>query len=122
LEPAGFNVKRSNFNRKIIELKYNTEEAIEFFFKQLNPRLPRNCVLCVVPSHRKGAPRSGVQRLAKRLSLFHHRIDGTDLLVRTATISKLAYGVRRDTSIHLESIEVRDHSIVRTAGSFSCTT
>lgn len=92
------------YSRKILDLKQGKEVAINFFYNLLNQELCKDITICVVPSHDNN-PSSGMIKLGKLLAQ-DGRIDKVQYLQRVKEIDKLAYGGRRDKSIHLNSISV----------------
>jgi predicted amidophosphoribosyltransferase len=94
------------FSGKILDVKEKKERGISYFFQQLDEEICKDVSICVVPSHKEGTCNdSGIAELARRLAK-NGRIDKVDLLLRTKTIDKLAYGGSRDIRVQLESINI----------------
>jgi predicted amidophosphoribosyltransferase len=94
------------FSGKILDVKERKERGISYFFHQLDREICKNVSICVVPSHVEGKTNnSGIADLVRRLA-NNGRIDKVDLLFRSKTIDKLAYGGSRDIKMQLDSIEV----------------
>lgn len=91
------------FSGKILDLKQGKEEAIDFFYKILDTEINSGVTICVVQSSDADKLNSGIAILAERLAC-NDRINKVYYLKRTRSIPKLAYGGRRDKSIHYETI------------------
>jgi len=102
-----------DFSRKIIELKWGMEEAIEFFLSILCaaplPRAP----IAIVPSHRSDRLITGLSRLARRYAATTEITDATTCLERFESIPKMAYGGHRDERMHFESLRVINPSLIK---------
>jgi predicted amidophosphoribosyltransferase len=94
------------FSGRILDLKDKKERGISYFFQQLDEEICKDVSICVVPSHTEGLHNeSGVAVLARRLAQ-NGRVDKVDLILRTKTIDKLAFGGCRDLHVQLESIAI----------------
>jgi phosphoribosylpyrophosphate synthetase len=100
------------FSKFIWELKDRTTNGLVYFSKRVEPIIPKNVVLCSVPSSDSSNTRTGIRLLAQRLALAD-RFDGTSCLVRTKSIQKAAHGGPRSIQIHLKTITVENGDLVR---------
>lgn len=93
---------------------YYYKKAINYFTDQLRSILSdtQEYVICVIPTHAVGTAPSGIRTIAKRLC-SRPIIDGTEVLSRTFEIPKKAIGGSRDLQKEIESITVRNESIVK---------
>ncbi|MBQ8006795.1 MAG: phosphoribosyltransferase [Lachnospiraceae bacterium] len=92
---------------QILDLKEGKMSAVRYFFGVLDPVLPRDVSICVVPSSRVARTHPGIIQLARQLcSKGCGRIDRTGYLVRTIDVPKLTENRRRGRDIHLASITV----------------
>jgi predicted amidophosphoribosyltransferase len=100
---------RSNYpahSGRILDLKDGKESAISNFAEMIEPKLPNNIAIAVVPSHDPEKVSIGLENLAAQLAERGNRVDASECLVRTNKIEKLAHGGDRSKSVHLESIDV----------------
>jgi predicted amidophosphoribosyltransferase len=105
------NPKFDLFSKFIWKLKDKTTNGLVYFSKIVEPVIPKNVVLCSVPSSDSSNTCNGIRLLAQRLALAN-RIDGTSCLVRTRTIQKASHGGPRNIRIHLDSITVKNGELV----------
>ena len=93
---------------------YYYNKAINHFTNQLRLILSdtEEFVICVMPTHAAGTARSGMRTIAKRLC-SPSIIDGTDVLSRVFEMPEKAIGGSRDLQKEIESLTVRNESIVR---------
>lgn len=90
------------------------KQAINYFTNQLHSILSdtEEYVICVMPTHAVGTPPSGIRTIAKQLC-SPPIIDGTDVLSRVFEIPKKAIGGSRDLQLEIESLTLRNESIVK---------
>jgi phosphoribosylpyrophosphate synthetase len=90
------------------------EEAISYFTHKLEPVLSdkEGYVICVMPNHTVGINSSGMGIMAKQLC-SSPVVDGTDVLSRVFKIPKKSIGGIRDDQREIDSITVKNASIVK---------
>jgi predicted amidophosphoribosyltransferase len=88
----------------ILDLKEARPSAVEHFRAMIEPELPENIAIAVVPSHDPAKPGMGLKLLAAALCTSGGRIDATECLVRTKKTDKRAHGGDRSEDVHLGSI------------------
>jgi predicted amidophosphoribosyltransferase len=93
---------------------YYYKKAIKYFTNRLLVILSdtEEYVICVIPTHAVGTAPSGIRTIAKRLC-SPPIIDGTDVLSRVFEIPKKAIDGSRDLQVEMESLTVRNKSIVK---------
>lgn len=96
----------------ILDIKEAKRYGIDFFYKQLDPLLAKKIAIVTVPSSDVEKTTSGIRLLAQRLA-DNGRVDATGCLVRHQSISKLATGGSREKGVHLHSIRVEHHDLIR---------
>jgi len=96
----------------ILEMKRDSKDAIQFFYNKLEPILGVGFAISVVPSHDPRKTLSGLRSLAQRVAA-NGRIDATSCLVRHTKIPKLSYGGDRSIDLHIQSIRVINHDLIR---------
>ena len=104
---------------KILALKSNSGEALDYFYAKIEPKLRTGFSIVVVPSHEANlnpdaSRKRCVPLLATRLAAAEgkDRVDATSCLVRHLTVAKLASGGPRDKSVHLDSIRVENKNLI----------
>ena len=90
------------------------KQAINYFTNQLRSILSdtEEYVICVIPTHAVGTAPSGIRTIAEQLCL-PPIIDGIDVLSRAFEIPKKAIDESRDLQLEIESLTVRNGSIVK---------
>jgi len=102
------------FSRKILRLKEGEGDAMAFFLKKLNAILAgEGFVICYVPSSDKDKISTGIRTLCKKLATSDGRIDGTGCVVRHKTVPKAAHGGRRSIDVHINSLKIVDHVLIK---------
>jgi hypothetical protein len=91
---------------RILDLKDGKTSAVTHFVEMIEPELPNNIAIAIVPSHDPDKVGGGLKSLAAKLAEHGSRIDVSRCLVRTKKINKLAHGGDRSKDVHLESIAV----------------
>jgi len=93
---------------------YHYKKAIDYFTNRLHAILSdtEEYVICVMPTHAVGTAPSGIRTIAKRLC-SPPIIDGTDAISRVFEIPKKAIGGSRDLQLEIESLTVRNETIVK---------
>lgn len=93
---------------------YYYEEALKHFTNILLSILSaeEEYAICVIPGHLRGTAPSGIRTIAERLCL-PPRIDGTKVLSRAYMMQKKASGGVRDSKEEIDSLIVRDESIIK---------
>lgn len=96
------------YSSNILNLKRGKKAAIEYFYNILEKIIPddENLMICVVPSSEPGANDAGIKKLCRQLADKRKLIDGTDVLIRSKRIKKLASGGNRSEYVHYDSIEI----------------
>ena len=96
------------YSSNILDLKRGKKAAVEYFYNILEKIIPddENLMICVVPSSEPGAIDAGIKKLCRQLADNRHLIDGTDVLIRSKRIKKLASGGNRSEYVHYDSIEI----------------
>lgn len=100
------------YSGKILDLKENKPDAVEYFYSLINPHLSNDFAIAIVPSHDPSKTTSGIMTLGQKLAKVN-RVDATSCLVRTKEIQKLAQGGPRDPQIHLDSIRLRNQHLIK---------
>ncbi len=93
---------------------YYYKKAINYFTNQLRSILSdtEEYVICVIPTHAIGTAPSGIRTITKQLCL-PPIIDGIDVISRAFEIPKKAIGGSRDLQLEIESLTLRNESIVK---------
>lgn len=110
------NPKFDDISLAILDFKKGNINAINKFHRILSSKLLRNnFVICIAPSHetKNSNANTPLSILAKKLIKSNNLIDGTECLIRTNTIEKLATGGCRNINIHLDSIEIKHPEIIQ---------
>ncbi len=108
-------VKNPNFDthsENILELKKGNQNAINHFFRIIDPLIVDGIALCYVPSHDPEKTSSGIRNLAMALSRVNNRIDATSCLIRHTFVEKLAHGNNRNINVHLNSISATNLHLI----------
>lgn len=94
---GGQNPNFDEISEKILKVKHNEENAVQYFTKRLQSILANNeeYVICVVPNHDCGICTSGMMNIAKRLCK-QPIIDGTECIRRKIAVEKKSKDVYRD--------------------------
>ncbi len=97
------------YSANILGLKRGKITSIRYFYSLLGSIIPHktNLMICVVPSSNPCDKNPGIKRLARALAKNNGLIDGTDVLIRTKKIQKLAEGGERSRGVHYRSIAVK---------------
>jgi predicted amidophosphoribosyltransferase len=98
---------------RILDLKDGKASAVNHFAAMIEPTLPNNIVIAVVPSHDPQKLGGGLKDLAVKLAERGNRIDGSRCLVRTKKIDKLAHGGDRSKEVHVQSIGLISPALIR---------
>lgn len=110
------NPKFDEISSDILDFKKKNIDIINKFHKIVSAKLNRNnFVICIVPSHdsKNTNLNTPLSILAKKLCKSNGLIDGTECLIRTNTIEKLATGGCRNIDLHLNSIKVKHPEIIK---------
>lgn len=99
-------------SKNIMKIKKGKDSAIDYFYKILEPMLPIDWAVAIIPSHNPADISSGIRTLAKKLAA-NNRFDATACLLRHIKISKLSQGGDRNINQHLQTIRVNDKGIIR---------
>ena len=110
----GHNPNFDKLSRLILDVKYQRIKGISYFTNRLRSILldTGEYVICVMPTHAVGTAPSGIRTIAKRLC-SPPIIDGTDVISRVFEIPKKAIGGSRDLQLEIESLTLRNESIVK---------
>jgi predicted amidophosphoribosyltransferase len=106
------NPHRNWFTGVILDVKTQKKPGLLFFYKRLESIIPKNVVLCSVPSSDSSKTLTGIRLIAQQLARAG-RIDGTSCLVRTVSIPKASHGGPRSIQKHLKTIIVENGDLVR---------
>jgi predicted amidophosphoribosyltransferase len=98
---------RTDWARRIIQLKHGDDQAVEYFADWVKEVMPAGAVIVPVPSARAGREDYGVAKLAAKVAREVGGIDGSDCLCRFESMPKVTGGGARCERIHFDSIEVR---------------
>jgi predicted amidophosphoribosyltransferase len=107
---------RSNYDAhsgRILDLKEKQPGAIKHFKDLIAPELNAGASIVTVPSHDPAKAIGGLALLAGELAAACGCVDASTCLVRVKKISKLAHGGDRSKDIHLQSITVANHHLIR---------
>ena len=105
------NHRDSEFSGRIIGLKGNQIEDLQWYADKLSSVLSGNFVAVAVPSSQKGK-KSPMSDLVDLLSAKHHITNASSCLRRVKSIKKLARGNNRDVSVHLGSISIESPELL----------
>lgn len=117
LHDGSRNQKFDQWSGKILDLKEQKEQAIEFFYEKVDPYIGKNVALTLVPSHDPENLDSGLRKLVKKLA-SNGRYDASSCLKRFKKIEKLSHGGNRNISVHLGSIEVQNDYLIQEKWSY----
>ncbi len=116
----GRNPKFDDYSALILDFKNGRQSTALLFAILINKYFDRdwdNCCCVVVPSSDSQKTFTPVHDLVRILVSIHPGLqNGSDVLVRTKTISKLAKGGNRDISVHLGSIDINQNSSINISG------
>jgi predicted amidophosphoribosyltransferase len=98
---------------RILSLKKGKTTAVRHFAQMIEPELPEDIVIVTVPSHDPAAIGGGLKALAGELAKGGNRVDGSECLVRTKKIDKLAHGGDRSKDVHLKSVAVANADLIK---------
>lgn len=105
------NHRNSEFSDRIIGLKGNQMEDVQWYADKLSSVLSGNFVAVVVPSSQAGK-QSPMSDLVDLLSAKHHITNASRCLRRVKSIKKLARGNNRAVSVHLDSISIESPELL----------
>ncbi|MEA2018855.1 MAG: hypothetical protein U9N59_10445 [Campylobacterota bacterium] len=110
---GGSNPSFNRFSGRILDLKENRNGAVDYFFQLLKDvDFDETEAIVIVPSHAPSKSSNAIKELASKLAKEHNWIDATDCVVRTHKIKKLANGGKRDKQVHLDSIKIKNKSLI----------
>jgi len=98
---------------RILDLKEGNADAIAAFQAQIEPELPDDIAIAVVPGHDPAKPGKGLLALAAVLASKGDRTDASSVLVRTEKITKLASGGDRSEEVHAKSVKVVNANLIK---------
>ncbi|MEP0857121.1 phosphoribosyltransferase family protein [Trichocoleus sp. DQ-U1] len=109
----GKNTCFDDWSGKILQLKEQKQEIVNFWCEELKEHLNFNDIfaIAVVPSHSANHRMSGIHRVAIELAKCG-ALDATSCLRRYRTIDKLSSGGDRSLDTHKKSIELTNYSII----------
>lgn len=102
-----------SFSHQVIGIKDGHASAVEYFYARLDPIIPANVVLTVIPGHTAGPPHGGMRLLVQKLCKGN-RVDGSDALVRAHAVAKSAGAKKKDRptpEMHRDSITVNNSKL-----------
>jgi predicted amidophosphoribosyltransferase len=100
-------------SKNILNFKKGDIAPIDVFQAQIEPELPDNIAIVVVPGHDPDKKGKGLPTLAARLASKGKRTDASSVLVRTTKIVKLANGGDRSEEVHAKSISVANAQLIK---------
>jgi predicted amidophosphoribosyltransferase len=96
-----------------LDFKKGKTDLIAGFVGMIEPELPENIAIAIVPSHDPTKPGKGMSAIAEQLAAKGGRTNASTTLVRTKKIEKLANGGNRSEDVHDGSITVRDAHLIK---------
>jgi phosphoribosylpyrophosphate synthetase len=99
-------------SKNILDFKKGKTDPIAGFVGMIEPELPENIAIAIVPGHDPAKPGKGLPTIAAELAANGHRIHASRVLVRTKKIEKLANGGNRSEDVHDQSITVKDVHLI----------
>jgi len=106
--------EENNLSSQILDLKEIRPGSVDFFFEKVRSVLQGSFTVCTVPPSSPGRTTSGIKLVAKKLATSNPNItDGTECLIRTIKIPKLAHGGNRSSTQHIKSIELKDEHLIK---------
>lgn len=110
---GGNNPGFNNFSKRILDLKEDKDDAVDYFYNLLKKvDFDATEAIVIVPSHSPSKHSYAIKELALRLAKKNNWIDATECVIRTHKINKLASGGNRDKRVHLESIAIEKKSLI----------
>lgn len=100
-------------SRRILTLKDGNSASARYFADMIEPELVDGIVIVTIPSHDPASPGKGLKKLTAHLAKNGNRVDGSECLVRTKKIEKLAHGGDRSQDIHLKSMTVKNAHLIK---------
>lgn len=97
---------------KILDVKNNKDEAIDWFAQRIKEATKEGDIICVVPSSSGSSENYGIGKIAWILSRYK-RINGSKCLIRYKAIEKLSRGGDRSIWVHLNSIGVKNSDLIK---------
>ena len=113
LANGGNKASYPEFSGRILDLKDGKDNATPYFNERIEPELQDGIVIVVVPSHDPAKLGGGLKKLAGVLAQNGKRVDGSDCLVRTQKIDKLARGGDRSKDVHMRSVSVARPDLIK---------
>lgn len=101
-----------DYTLKILRLKWRKKDVIDYFFDILNPVVPPDTPICVVPSHDASLKSPGIRLLAQKLCTQQNRIDATACLSRYTSTPEMRTGSPRSEGMHFDSITVYHKELI----------
>ncbi|MDY0129353.1 MAG: phosphoribosyltransferase [Methanosarcina vacuolata] len=103
------------FSLRIMDVKVEEDQAIKYFVHCLENVLAFDIpyIVCTFPPSEKGKNSSGIKRIAKEVCSLHSLVDGTNILVRTKSITARKDGGSRGYDTQLNSLEIINEEILR---------
>ena len=95
------------YSGKILDLKNGKQEAVDYFYKLLEPEICKDVTICIVPSSDAEKVETGMTMLGEKLA-SNGRKNKVFFLKREKSIKKLANGGNRDMAVHYASIGTLD--------------
>ncbi len=99
------------FSGKILDLKEGKPEAVDYFFRILDPEICKDVTICIVPSSDSEKTETGMTKLGEMLA-NNGRKNKVFFLKRERAIKKLANGGDRSMALHYASIGTLDEMSV----------
>lgn len=97
---------------ELLALKRAEKPVVNKVVTTLERDLHSDVVIVIVPSSKAYTETHGLYKVAKKLEK-KGKVNGSSCLVRHKDIEKLASGGNRNINVHLNSIKVENHSIIK---------
>lgn len=112
---SGTNTNFDDYSAKILDLKKENTDAINYFFYKLKDYFQGTFTIVTVPSHDPANTMSGIRKLAQKIASNRVGLtsDGTSCLIRKSKISKLSNGGNRSVQTQLASLDVVDLHLIQ---------
>ena len=111
LGPSLRNPKFDQFSGFVLDVKDQKPVRIIYFARRLEQIIPKEVVVCAVPSSDAAKFQTGIKLIALRLCIGG-RVDGTSCLRRLKTVPKAAHGGPRGIRTHIESVCIENGRII----------
>jgi predicted amidophosphoribosyltransferase len=100
------------YTLKILRLKWKKIDVIEYFAGILDPVMPADTPICIIPSHDASLKYPGIRLLAQHLCKSKGRIDATSCLTRVTSTPEMRTGSLRNERMHFDTICVSHKELI----------